>query len=171
MRKSFALHTDPHVAEIGNLELLFSPEVMGDEFMDAFTEMRAKQAEQGVDVTDPAAEGQTMKRASRAAREFLARFLAEDADRFTALRVVRQDGSEVGTYPTLDEANQAAAEVEGGARVVDVIPLPARVLVELLHWTVELYGGATRPTGPSSASATASRRGGTRGTARSRSKG
>ncbi|MFP3118160.1 hypothetical protein OIE91_11135 [Streptomyces albidoflavus] len=174
MRKSFALHTEPHVAEIGDLELLFSPEVMGDAFMDAYTEMRETQAAEGVDVTDPAAEGQSMKLASRAIREFLARFLMEEeqAAAFTALRVVRRsDGSEVGTYPGLEEAGRAAGEVEGGARVVDAVPLPSRVLVELLYWAVELYGGATRPTGPSSGSATASRRGGTRGTARSRSRG
>ncbi|MGJ5693807.1 hypothetical protein ACM6RM_11585, partial [Streptomyces pratensis] len=78
MRKSFALHTEPHVAEIGDLELLFSPEVMGDAFMDAYTEMRETQAAEGGAAPDPAAEGLSMHRASRASGEVLAGFLMQD---------------------------------------------------------------------------------------------
>lgn len=47
--------------------------------------------------------------------------------------------------------------------------LPNRVVLQLLEWVMEIYGGGRPPT-PSPASATTSRPGGTRGMARSRSK-
>lgn len=40
MRRSFAINTEPHVAEIGDTELFFQPEVMGDEFLDAYTALQ-----------------------------------------------------------------------------------------------------------------------------------
>ncbi|WP_224281768.1 hypothetical protein [Streptomyces sp. LS1784] len=40
MRRTFTINTEPHVAEIGDVELLFRPEVMGDEFPDAYTKLR-----------------------------------------------------------------------------------------------------------------------------------
>jgi hypothetical protein len=172
--KSFSFNTDPHVATVNGTELRFEPEVMGDEFMDAFGELRdAQKAAQGIDLEDlstldPAA----LRGASRGLRGFLARLmLPEDAERFMALDVVK-DGQVLSSHQDWDQAQQAAAQADG-ARVKWAMPMPDRILVQLMEWVTELYGGGAdaRPTGSSSASARALPRGGKGGPARSRSKG
>ncbi|MCI3221988.1 hypothetical protein [Streptomyces sp. NP-1717] len=50
--KTFAINTKPHVADVGGTELLFQPEVMGDDFMDAYAELRNKHQNSGVDLDD-----------------------------------------------------------------------------------------------------------------------
>jgi hypothetical protein len=51
--KSFAFITEPHIATVNGHDLLFEPEVMGDEFMDAFTELKTAQAAaSGIDLDD-----------------------------------------------------------------------------------------------------------------------
>jgi hypothetical protein len=170
VRKSFALHTQPHVAAIGeDVELLFTPEVMGDEFLDAYAELRRLQSEQGVDLENLAeADSRDVLRTMRALRSFLARLMMpESAEQFTRLDVVA-DGQTIASYHDLDEAYEHA-DTLSDAKVVDALRLPTRVLTELLEWSVELYGGE-RPTGSSSASATASRPAGMRGTGVSPSK-
>jgi hypothetical protein len=165
VRKSFALHTEPHVADIGGTELLFQPEVMGDEFMDAYAELRDAQKAKGVDLDNLAdADPKDVRRTARALRLFLARQMLEgSADLFLRLNVVN-DGETLETFHDLDQAEEYAAQHEG-ARVADELRLPTRVIVELLEWVVELYGGGgTRPTTSSSASSTPSRQAGRRGT-------
>lgn len=166
MRKSFALHTEPHVAEIGGMELLFQPEVMGDEFMDAYTRLREAQQVEGAALDDLAsADASDVRRSARALRVFLARqMLPESAEQFLRIDVV-QAGEVLETFQDLEEAETYAAE-RPGARIVDALRLPTRVLVELLEWVVELYGGGgdARPTTSSSGSSTASRPAGSRGT-------
>jgi len=97
--------------------------------------------------------------------------LPESAQRFLALEVVK-DGAVLSTHQDWDEAQEAADQV-AGARVKWAMPMPDRVLVALMEWVTELYGGGAkaRPTGRSGGSATASARGGKSGPARSRSKG
>ncbi|MFI1703062.1 hypothetical protein [Streptomyces griseoruber] len=165
MRKSFALHTEPHVADIGGTELLFQAEVMGDEFMDAYAELRDAQKAKGVDMDSLAeADPKDVRRTVRALRLFLARQMVEDsADLFLRLNVV-SGGETLETFQDFDQAEEFAAQHEG-ARVVDELRLPTRVIVELLEWVVELYGGGgTRPTTSSSASSTPSLQAGRRGT-------
>ncbi|MFE3032916.1 hypothetical protein ACFXKY_14880 [Streptomyces canus] len=164
MRKSFALHTEPHVADIGGTELEFQPEVMGDEFMDAYAELRDAQKAKGVDLDNLAdADPKDVRRTARALRLFLARqMLEESADLFLRLNVVK-DGETLQTFQDLDQAEEFAAQHEG-VRVADELRLPTRVIVELLEWVVELYGGGNRPTTSSSASSTPSRQAGRRGT-------
>jgi hypothetical protein len=171
VRKSFALNTQPHVAEIGDIELEFQPEVMGDEFMDAYAEMRDAQQSKGVDLDNLSeADPSVVRGTVRALRVFLARqMLPESAARFLRLNVVAPDGEVIASYGDLAEAEAAAADAPG-RRVVDDLRFPTRVIVELLEWVVELYGGGDRPTTSSSASATASRPAGTRGTGASPSK-
>jgi hypothetical protein len=170
VRRSFALNTEPHVAEIGDVELRFEPEVMGDEFMEAYARLRAAQKDRGVDLenldeADPLALRHTM----RAVRQFLAeQMLPESAERFTRLDVV-EGGTVLESFQDLNDAADFAARHEG-SQIVDALRLPTRVLTELLEWVVELYGGGERPTTSSSGSATPSPRVGTRGTGVSPSK-
>jgi hypothetical protein len=172
VRKSFALNTQPHVAEIGDIELEFQPEVMGDEFMDAYAEMRDAQQSKGVDLDNLSeADPSVVRGTVRALRVFLARqMLPESAAKFLRVNVVDSSGEVLASYDDLAEAEACAAE-RPGRRVVDDLRFPTRVIVELLEWVVELYGGGgDRPTTSSSASATASRPAGTRGTGASPSK-
>jgi hypothetical protein len=164
VRKSFALHTEPHIADIGGTELLMQPEVMGDEFMDAYAELRDAQKAKGVDLDNLAdADPKDVRCTARALRLFLARqMLEESADLFLRLNVVK-DGETLEVFHDLDQAEEFAAQHDG-ARVSDELRLPTRVVVELLEWVVELYGGGTRPTTSSSASSTPSRQAGRRGT-------
>ncbi|WP_233646826.1 hypothetical protein [Streptomyces sp. BSE6.1] len=170
MQKTFSLNTEPHVANIGEHQLLFEPEVFGDEFMDAYAELRESQQAKGVDLENLAdADTDDLRRTMRAVRVFLARnMLAESAEFFTRLDVV-QGGKVLEAFQDFDEASEFAGQHDG-ARVVDALRLPSRVIVELLEWVVELFGGGNRPTMPSSGSATASPRAGRRSTGVSPSK-
>lgn len=172
--KTFSFNTEPHVATVNGHDLLFEPEVMGDEFMDAFSELReAQAAASGIDLDDLSTmDPAKLRGATRGLRQFVARLmLPESAQRFLALEVVK-DGAVLSTHQDWDEAQEAADQV-AGARVKWAMPMPDRVLVALMEWVTELYGGGAkaRPTGRSGGSATASARGGKSGPARSRSKG
>lgn len=172
MRKSFALHTEPHVADIGGTEFAFEAEIMGDEFMDAYAELRDSQTANGIDLGNIAeADPKGLRHALRSIRLFIARqMLTESRELFTRLDVVDQAGTVLESFYDLSEAETYAEK--HGARVVDAFRTPTRVLVELLEWVIELYGGGAgaRPTMSSSASATASRRAGKTGSGRSPSK-
>ncbi|MGY5034356.1 hypothetical protein ACWC9U_26565 [Streptomyces sp. 900116325] len=161
------------MAEIGGIELYFEPEVMGDDFMDAYQSLIDAQKSSGVSLDDLAGvdPGQ-LRNVSRALRDFLARLmLPESAEVFTRLDVV-VDGTPVKSFTDTAEAEAYAAEL-AGARIVDGLRLPDRVLVELLEWVVELFGGGNgrRPPTSSGGSAATSLPPGRRGTANSRSAG
>ncbi|WP_307076734.1 hypothetical protein [Streptomyces canus] len=139
---------------------------MGDEFMDAYAELRDAQKAKGIDLDNLAeADPKDVRRTARALRLFLAKQMQEEsAALFLRLEVKDQAGSVLESFTDLDEAEAYAAQHEG-ARVVDAFRLPTRVIVELLEWVVELYGGGgNRPTTSSSASSTPSRQAGRRGT-------
>ncbi|MEU8831760.1 MULTISPECIES: hypothetical protein [unclassified Streptomyces] len=162
--KSFSLNTVPHVADIGGVELLFQPEVMGDDFMDAYQSLIDAQKSSGVSLDDlSGVDPAQLRNVSRALRDFLARLmLPESAELFTRLDVV-VDGKPVESFADGAEAEAYAAEI-ANARVVDGLRLPDRVLVELLEWVVELFGGGQRPPTSSGGSAAASPQPGRRGT-------
>ncbi|MFE3378696.1 hypothetical protein [Streptomyces anulatus] len=171
--KSFAINKTPHVAEIGDdLKLEFEPEVMGDEFMDAYQLLRDTQRQSGVDLDDlSGVDGTDLRKVTRAVRVFLGGLmLPESAALMLRLDVVVDGGTVVESLNDLDAALARAEELEG-ARVVDGLRLPDRVLLELVTWVIELYSGGQRPPTQSVGSSTASRPAGTRGTGTSRSGG
>ncbi|GAA2948122.1 hypothetical protein ACFPN0_15320 [Kitasatospora cinereorecta] len=172
MKKTFQLHTEPHVAEIGDVELLFVPEVMGDEFLDNYERLREAQTSIGVDVSDlNKVEPAKLRQVVGSLRLFLARLMVEEsAERFARWDVVVA-GKTVSTHGDPDLAAVAAAKRKNATVVDKSMRLPDRVLVELLEWAVELYGGGgSRPTLSSSGSAQASPNPGTPGKAVSRSR-
>lgn len=168
--KQFALNTEPHVATVGDTDLEFQPEVMGDDFMEAYTTLRTSQQTQGIDVEDLAGVDPSQLRAvNRALRVFLAELmLPESAAPFLRLDVVK-GGDVLKSFEDLEKAEEYAAKTKGGARVRDALRLPDRVLVDLLEWVTEIYGGSQRPPTSSSDSAKASPHPGTRGKGSSRS--
>ncbi|KQW11405.1 hypothetical protein [Streptomyces sp. Root369] len=172
--KDFAVRTEPHVANLGALgELHFIPEVFGDEFLDGYTQVQAAQAalsgEQDLTKMDPEA----LRDVYGSMRGFLARLMTpESAERFLRFEVIKT-GKVFDHFRSREEAEAKAAELGPTARVEDnSMRVPDRVLIELLEWTTELYGGGNeRPTTPSSGSSRASRRAGTPGKGSSPSKG
>lgn len=174
MKKTFALNTSPHEAEIGDTVLQFQPEVYGDAFLDAYTELREVQAMAGVSAGDlSGATPEDLRKVTGSLRMFLAKLMLPESAELFAQWEVRVGGKTVGSYGDPGEATDAAEQHGDGALVVDVsLRIPDRVMVQLLEWVVELYGGgATRPPTSSGGSAQASRSPGTPGRAGSRSRG
>ncbi|QKW06923.1 hypothetical protein HUT18_11495 [Streptomyces sp. NA04227] len=171
-RRQFTINTEPHVAEIGDVELLFQPEVMGDQFLDAYEDLQQTQKQLGVDINNLSGIAPDKLRAIvQSLRVFLAKLmLPESAQVFARWEVVK-GGKAVESFGTREEADAHAAESKGSTVRDSGMRLPDRVLVELLEWAVELYGGGQRPTGLSGGSAAASPPPGTRGRAVSSSKG
>ncbi|MFJ5890268.1 hypothetical protein [Streptomyces californicus] len=162
--KTFALNTEPHIATVGSIDLAFKPEVMGDDFMDGYMALRDAQRGAGVDVenledADPSA----LRGVTNALRFFLADVMVEDSAKLFLRADVVQAREVVATYPTWAEAEAAAADLDE-ASVRWTLRLPDRVIVELMEWVVELYGGGSRPTTSSSGSSRQPSRGGRRGT-------
>jgi hypothetical protein len=113
--KSFAINTEPHLADVGGTVLKFQPEVIGADFAQAYAELRTVQAKvKGNKASstkhakeenlDPA----VLVEVHEAMRAFIRRFLLEES--YVAF---------------------------------DALRLPDRVLVQLLEWTAELYGGGS----------------------------
>ncbi|MFF5968285.1 hypothetical protein ACFY64_32085 [Streptomyces collinus] len=171
--KDFAVRTEPHIARLGELgELHFVAEVFGDEFLNGYHRVTEAQAAVGgqEDLTkmDPA----VLRQVYGSMREFLGSLMTqESAERWLRFEVIKA-GKVVDHFRSRAKAEEKAAELGGTARVEDKsMRVPDRVLLELLEWSVELYGGGNdRPTTPSSGSSRASRRAGTPGKASSRSK-
>ncbi|MFF5045698.1 hypothetical protein [[Kitasatospora] papulosa] len=170
-KKTFALNTKPHIADVGGTELAFQAEVMGDDFMDAYVGLRDAQRGLGVDVDNlDELDPQMLRNVSGALRDFLARLMLPDsADLLTELQVVSA-GRTIETFKDRETAEEFAATVDGETRITYSLRLPDRVLTELMEWVVELYSGGKRPPTSSSGSAKASRRAGMRGTGVSPSK-
>lgn len=167
--KQFTLNTEPHLAQIGEHELYFQPEVYGDEFMDAYNRLaEAQRSLASADVSEMS--GEELRVMYQEMRTFLARLMTEEsAARFCRFEVVPLSGAErLGPYLTREEADEAALEVASGATVEDKsLRFPDRILVQIMEWVQELYGGKvggdSRPTGSSSGSSRPSSTGGTRG--------
>jgi hypothetical protein len=172
-QRDFAVRTEPHVANLVGLgQLHFVAEVFGDEFLDGYHRVQEAQAAIGGqdDLTkmDPA----TLRQVYSSMREFLGSLMTpESAERWLRFEVIKA-GKLVDHFRSRAEAEAKAAELGGTARVEDKsMRVPDRVLLDLLEWTVELYGGGNdRPTTRSSGSSRASRRAGTPGKASSPSK-
>lgn len=174
-RKTFAINREPHVADLGDgTELHFTPETYGDLFLDAYAELQDVQATLGAEDGDMTnLSGDKLRNLYGAIRKYLTKMMTEEsAERFSRYEV-RQGGEVVEVFRDRGEADTYCEGLGSGARVHDKsIRLPDRVLIELMEWSIELYGGGTkaRPTGRSKGSSVGSRRTSTSGRASSRSK-
>ncbi|WP_329368696.1 hypothetical protein OG896_24465 [Streptomyces sp. NBC_00669] len=85
--RKFALHTKPHIAEIGDdITFEFQPEVMGDQYLDQYEAMKERLAAVGlVGGTEESQDVESLREAIAATRDFLAGLmLPESAERFGA---------------------------------------------------------------------------------------
>ncbi|MFJ6014454.1 hypothetical protein [Streptomyces sp. NPDC092952] len=155
-KRQFTLNTQPHEAEIGDAVYLFEPEVLGDEFLDRYERLQEANRRLNIDPGNMVnADLSKVREAAVAMRVFLASLmLPESAAEFARWDVIT-GGKTVSSHSTPEEAEEAAAKRKD-ATVKDAgRRYPDRVLVELMEWVVELYGG-NRPPTSSSGSAPAS---------------
>lgn len=113
------LNTEPHEAEIGDEVLLFTSEVMGDEFLEYYERLREAQSVLGVAVNDLSqVESAKVRQVVAALRMFLARLMPpESAEKFARWDVVVGKKSVAMYHDPVEAAEDAA----GGknAHVVD----------------------------------------------------
>lgn len=84
--KSFALNTDPHVANVGPHRLLFQPEVIGAVFADAYAGL--KEAQQGLKAAGENVGAEELTAIHNGMRDFVRRFLlAESATLFDTIQL------------------------------------------------------------------------------------
>ncbi|MFH8577111.1 hypothetical protein [Streptomyces zaomyceticus] len=174
--RKFALNRQPHEAEIGDdTTLLFQPEVLGDDFLDAYGRLQETTKKLNVDLSDASnVDLSQVREANVALRVFLASLMLPESAGEFARWEVRTGEKVISSHGTPQEAQEAAAGRKGATKVVDAgLRFPDRVLVDLMEWVVELYGGAggQRPPTSSNDSATASQRPTPRGRAVSPSRG
>lgn len=171
--KSFSLNTDPHIAEIGDaIELLFLPEVMGDEYLDHYGALTERYQSLGIDLKNPTGmDAKTLRAASAGVRDFLVELMVpESAKEFSQWDVVDGKGKVVASFLRNSEATAKAEKAKDHAVVFAGMRLPDRVIIELLEWSMTLYGAGRPPTSSIDSASSPPPRG-TRGTASSRSKG
>lgn len=171
-RKSFALNTEPHVAEVGAVELKFVPEVMGDEFLDGYAALIEQQRELGAGSGDISQiDAGRLRGIVTELRSFLGNLMMPETRELFFRFVVQQRGKKPAVFTSRDEAEAHAAGLTGSVSVKDEsMQLPTRVLMELLEWVAEIYGGGRPPTS-SNGSVPPSPPRGTPGTGTSRSRG
>ncbi len=104
--KTFALNTTPHVATVGKHKLSFEPEVLGAEFAEAYSGLKATQ--KSVKVAEDDIGADELMAVNAGMREFLSRFMLPDSK-----------------------------------ELFETLRLPDRILVQLLEWVAELYGGGS----------------------------
>lgn len=167
-RKSFALNTENHIADVGGVELEFFPEVDSDQFLDAYENLQASYREARINPEDIASISADRLRAiTGSLRRFLSAFMLPDSAQVFTRWEVRVNGETTATHRTEAEA-RAAAEGTAGEVVHAGMRLPDRVLIDLMEWVMEVYG--RRPSGSSNGSAAPSASPGKRGTGRSPSR-
>ncbi|UJV42993.1 hypothetical protein [Streptomyces sp. AMCC400023] len=174
-RKSFAMNREPHVADLGDgTELHFVPEVYGDRFLDAYGDLKEAQAALGAEDKEISElSGDRLRSLYGAIRTYLAKMMTDESAAIFNRYEVSQAGTVVEVFQVEELALTCCEGLGGGARVIDKsLRLPDRVLIELMEWSLELYGGGAkaRPTGPSKGSSAGPKRTGTSGRASSRSK-
>lgn len=115
MERVFEVRTTPHKATIGDTVLLLQPEVIGSEFMTAYAKLREAQRK----VTG------SKGNSNKAPRP-------EDTSPETLAEVTEAMNSFIRGF-LLPESVPA----------YDALRLPDRVLIELIEYAAELYGGGT----------------------------
>ncbi|MFH9439022.1 hypothetical protein [Streptomyces rochei] len=173
--KDFAVRTTPHVANLGDLgSVEFVAEVFGDEFLDGYNKVQEAQAALGGETDITKMQPDTLRQVYGAMRQFLGSLMTQESAEVWLRFEVIKGGKVIDHFRSSHQAHEKAAELGATARVQDrslCSRIPDRVLVDLLEWVTELYGGGNaRPTTPSSGSSRASRRAGTPGKGSSPSK-
>lgn len=124
--KSFAINTEPHLADVGGTVLKFQPEVIGADFAQAYAALRTVQAK-------------------------------VKGNKASSTKHAKEENLDPAVLVEVHEAMRAFVRrflLEESYAAFDALRLPDRILVQLLEWTAELYGGGqgNAPGGSSSES-------------------
>ncbi|QBZ73489.1 hypothetical protein SEA_MISCHIEF19_4 [Streptomyces phage Mischief19] len=144
--RSFAINTEPHVFNVGDVKLLLQPEVVGAEFATAYADLRKVQTR--------VQQSQKLAKASS-----------------TKHKAAEADGIDADVLTDLHEAMRSFLRrfmLPASQEVFDGLRLPDRILVAMLEAAAELYGTTgdePRPTGGSTESQEQSATTGTSGSA------
>lgn len=115
--RTFEIRTEPHVARLGEAVLFFQPEVDGAEFMSAYVKLQ--------DVQQAASDMLTPRKA-------------------TATKHAKQ--VDPAAIAMLDEALReflSALLIPASREIFAGTKIPQRVLVDIVEWCTELYGGGS----------------------------
>lgn len=115
----FEIRTEPHVARVGGHVFEFEPEAIGAEFVTAYTELQRVQAEASDKLTPRKASSTKHAKAAEADLSVVAELEAAMRGFLSGLMV------------------PASRERFAEARI------PQRVLISMIEWTAELYGGGS----------------------------
>lgn len=116
--RTFEIRTEPHLATIGEDTLAFTPEVIGADFAQAYDKLRQVQS----------------------------KVKAAQAGKASSTKHAKEDG--IGS-DVLSELSAAMREFVGGflmpesVTVFAAMRLPDRILIQLMEWVAELYGGGS----------------------------
>lgn len=116
--KVFEIRTEPHTAEIGGTELYFEAEVIGSVFATAYDALRSVQQKVN----------------------------AAQGGKASSTKHAKADQVDSSTLAELSDAMRDFVRrflLPESVDAFDAMRLPDRVLVELLEWVAELYGGGS----------------------------
>ncbi len=116
--KTFEIRTQPHEAVIGPHTLLLEPEVIGSEFAQAYA----------------------------AIREVQSKVKGAQASKGSSTKHAKADGLDADVLTELSEAMRAFVRrfmLPDSQAVFDGMRIPDRILVKLMEYVAELYGGGS----------------------------
>lgn len=116
--KTFEIRTEPHEAVIGAHVLLLEPEVVGAEFAQAYDEIREVQG----------------------------KVKAAQSSKGSSTKHAKSDGVDAAVLTELSDAMRTFIRrfmLPDSKAVFDGLRLPDRVLVQLMEYVAELYGGGS----------------------------
>uniref|UniRef100_A0AAU7GZ65 Tail assembly chaperone n=1 Tax=Streptomyces phage Geonosis TaxID=3158856 RepID=A0AAU7GZ65_9CAUD len=116
--RTFEIRTEPHEAVIGDVTLQLAAEVVGAEFAQAYASIREVQA----------------------------KVKAAQGGKSSSTKHAKADGVDAETLTELSEAMRAFVRrfmLPDSQTVFDGMRIPDRVLVKLMEYVAELYGGGS----------------------------
>jgi len=116
--KTFEIRTEPHEAVIGPHVLMLEPEVVGAEFAQAYAQLREVQG----------------------------KVKSAQGGKATSTKHTKADGLDADVLTELSEAMRAFVRkfmLPDSQTVFDGMRVPDRVLVQLMEYVAELYGGGS----------------------------
>ncbi|AMD42745.1 hypothetical protein SEA_XKCD426_4 [Streptomyces phage Xkcd426] len=117
--KTFAINTEPHEAVVGTTTLLLEPEVIGAEFAQAYDSLRVIQT----------------------------KVKTAQGGKASSTKHAKEDGITSELLAELSDAMRTFVRkflLPDSAAEFDKMRLPDRVLVQLMEYVAELYGGGSQ---------------------------
>lgn len=118
MQRTFEIRTEPHQAVIGDVTLLLEPEIEGARFATAYDKLRTVQTKVN----------------------------ASKGNKASSTKHAKDDGLDAATLTELSSAMREFIDgflLPESRAVFESMRLPDRVLIQLMEYAAELYGGGS----------------------------